>query len=168
MIARADQHHPPGVSCHGRDMGAFACHGYHDQAKHRFHMLFHFRATEYELGVVPHSNTMTVWGSLWWRHFKYNMLPLCLFHPSCAQASAFFSPFDSPLVASGIGTGPPGESGSLAVSTSTPSSVTSRVCSALRQYKQLEIHTLKLTKLRSQRAVLRDTCPVVRPCLVSV
>ena len=36
----------------------------------------------------------------------------------------------SPLVVSGIGTGPPGESGSRAVRTSTPSSVTSRVCSS--------------------------------------
>jgi hypothetical protein len=44
------------------------------------------------------------------------------------------SPFDSvfsPLVGSttGIGIGPPGELGSLAVKTSTPSAVTRRVCS---------------------------------------
>lgn len=55
--------------------------------------------------------------------------PLRLSHS--VQESAFASPFDSLLVAVGIGTGPPGESGNLAVSTSTPSSVMSRVCSIL-------------------------------------
>lgn len=39
------------------------------------------------------------------------------------------SPFLLPSVTPGIGTGPPGESGNLAVRTSTPSSVTSSVCS---------------------------------------
>jgi hypothetical protein len=40
--------------------------------------------------------------------------------------SGFFSPFAS---TTGIGIGPPGESGNLAVNTSTPSAVTRSVCS---------------------------------------
>lgn len=44
-----------------------------------------------------------------------------------AATSSFFSPFVSGTV--GIGIGPPGEFGNLAVNISTPSSVTSSVCS---------------------------------------
>ena len=63
-------------------------------------------------------------------------LPFLCFHSSptctCVHAvpfSVFFSPSTPFLFISGISTGPPGLSSFLAVSTSTPSSVTSSVCS---------------------------------------
>jgi hypothetical protein len=49
-------------------------------------------------------------------------------HPSHPHAAASASPF----AGVGMGTAPPGELGSLAVRISTPSSVTSRVCSVTR------------------------------------
>jgi hypothetical protein len=62
---------------------------------------------------------------------NYTSLPFSMtqlkFHGHHCAASSFFSPFVS---TTGMGTGPPGESGNLAVRTSTPSAVTRRVCSA--------------------------------------
>jgi hypothetical protein len=67
-----------------------------------------------------------------------------------------------------MATGPPGELGSLAVRISTPSSVTSRVCSvtrlALNQSNPPRIHT----ELGSQRTVLSGARPVIGPSLVPV
>lgn len=49
-----------------------------------------------------------------------------------------------PLAAVGIGTGPPGESGNLAVRISTPSSVTSRVCSRKNVSRSNQVAVLDL------------------------
>ena len=68
-------------------------------------------------------------------------------------------------------TGPPGESGCLAVRISTPSSVTSSVCSAIgsaKWYHDEFCSKTKLTELSCPRSVGRDTRPLVRPCHVPV
>lgn len=74
----------------------------------------------------------------------------------------------SPSAGVGIGTGPPGESGNLAVRTSTPSSVTRSVCSNPKSVKVQNIFANLLTKLSSERAILRNARPVIRPGLVPV
>lgn len=64
-------------------------------------------------------------------------------HDHASTFTSGFVPFEAPLVGaatSGIWTLPPGESGNLAVSISTPSSVTNRVCSAIYISRQLLGH----------------------------
>jgi hypothetical protein len=73
-------------------------------------------------------------GSQFWSHeplcnhicLPFTMTQLQIHGYHCAP-STFFTPFVS---TTGIGIGPPGESGNLAVKISTPSAVTRRVCSA--------------------------------------
>jgi len=69
-----------------------------------------------------------------------------------------------PFVAVGIGIGPPGEFSFAAVKTSTPVSVTSKVCSihilALGHNKKC---CFEQTKLSSPFAINSSVCPVIRP-----
>jgi hypothetical protein len=72
--------------------------------------------------------------------------------------------FAVPFVVVGIGIGPPGELSFAAVKTSTPVSVTSKVCSihmlALDHKREmLFVHT----KLSSPLAINSYVCPVIRP-----
>lgn len=77
---------------------------------------------------------------------------------------------DTPLASAvtGISTGPPGDFSLAAVKTSTPVSVTSKVCSTRmlalgRKYKMLIV----LTKLSSPFAIHSYICPVIWPILFS-
>lgn len=72
--------------------------------------------------------------------------------------------FAVPFVVVGIGTGPPGEFSFAAVKTSTPVSVTSKVCSismlALGHKREI---LFAHTKLSSPFAINSYVCPVIRP-----
>lgn len=64
---------------------------------------------------------------------------------------------------SGISTGPPGDVAVLAVSTSTPVSVTRSVCSTTSQHSSSTYLCQGLTKLRSALPVNSRVRPLVRP-----
>lgn len=69
----------------------------------------------------------------------------------------------------GIGSGPPGDVGRRAVRTSTPVSVTSKVCSAKPSARQINpVKAIRPTELCRPLAIQRDTRPVVRPCLIPI
>lgn len=84
-----------------------------------------------------------------------------------AGSEAPFVPLIGVASAEGIGTGPPGEFGSLAVKTSTPVSVTNIVCSTPPSAQQHRVkHACKLTKLGTPLPILRRTRPIIRPRLI--
>lgn len=69
-----------------------------------------------------------------------------------------------PSVATGIGTGPPGEAALPAVKTSTPVSVTSKVCSVRILAMSHEREAIPVrTKLSSPLAINGHISPFIRP-----